>query len=87
MAQSWLLCSVRSYEKSRRGKELVRCEALSWCEQDRELLADSVLKAAWVNCRAPLLARYDMVDSTPLEWIHAYEDGAEIASHVCFGLI
>eukprot|EP00435_Cladocopium_sp_Y103_P028107 s2235_g7.t1 len=42
---------------------------------DRELLADSVLKAAWVNCRAPLLARYDMVDSTPPEWIQAYEDG------------
>ncbi|CAL1149804.1 unnamed protein product [Cladocopium goreaui] len=42
--------------------------------EDRELLADSVLKAAWVNCRAPLLARYDMVDSTPPEWIQAYEE-------------
>lgn len=31
-------------------------------------------QAAWVNCRAPLLARYDMVDSTPPEWIQAYED-------------
>eukprot|EP00434_Breviolum_minutum_P039793 symbB.v1.2.035352.t1/scaffold4739.1/size35589/4 len=42
--------------------------------KDRELLADSVLKAAWVNCRVPLLARYDMVDSTPPEWIQAYEE-------------
>eukprot|EP00439_Symbiodinium_sp_Y106_P033850 s5282_g4.t1 len=41
-------------------------QAMHW--QDRELLADSVLKAAWVNCRIPLLARYDMVDSTPAEW-------------------
>ena len=31
-------------------------------------------QAAWVNCQAPLLARYDMVDSTPPEWIQAYED-------------
>jgi len=43
-------------------------------KEDRELLADSVLKAAWVNCRAPLIHRFDMVDSTPAEWISAYEE-------------
>jgi len=49
-------------------------EWLPFPREDRELLADSVLKAAWVNCRAPLLYRYDMVDSTPAEWISAYEE-------------
>merc|ERR1740123_2164327 len=49
-------------------------EWLPFPKEDRELLADSVLKAAWVNCREPLLLRYDMVDSTPAEWIEAYEE-------------
>eukprot|EP00927_Polykrikos_kofoidii_P042349 TRINITY_DN36231_c0_g1_i1.p1 TRINITY_DN36231_c0_g1~~TRINITY_DN36231_c0_g1_i1.p1 ORF type:complete len:1967 (-),score=360.22 TRINITY_DN36231_c0_g1_i1:270-5858(-) len=49
-------------------------EWLPFPKEDRELLADSVLKAAWVNCRAPLLFRFDMVDSTPAEWIAAYEE-------------
>eukprot|EP00928_Gymnodinium_smaydae_P005207 TRINITY_DN11788_c0_g2_i1.p1 TRINITY_DN11788_c0_g2~~TRINITY_DN11788_c0_g2_i1.p1 ORF type:complete len:2215 (+),score=596.05 TRINITY_DN11788_c0_g2_i1:126-6770(+) len=57
--------------------EYLKAEHSDWLpfpKEDRELLADSVLKAAWVNCRAPLLARYDMVDSTPAEWINAYEE-------------
>lgn len=58
-------------------QEYLQAEHPEWLpfpKEDRELLADSVLKAAWVNCRAPLLARYDMVDSTPPEWINAYEE-------------
>lgn len=58
-------------------QEYLQAEHPEWLpfpKEDRELLADSVLKAAWVNCRAPLLARYDMVDSTPPEWIQAYEE-------------
>jgi len=46
------------------------------------LLADGVLKAAWVNCRAPILRQYDMNDATPAEWIHAYDEpgrGLEVA--------
>jgi hypothetical protein len=49
-------------------------EWLPFPREDRALLADSVLKAAWVNCRAPLVHRFDMVDSTPAEWINAYEE-------------
>merc|ERR1719191_2250858 len=58
-------------------EEYLKAEHPEWLpfpKEDRELLADSVLKAAWVNCRAPLLHRYDMVDSTPAEWIAAYEE-------------
>jgi len=58
-------------------QEYLQAEHPDWLpfpKEDRELLADSVLKAAWVNCRVPLLARYDMVDSTPAEWIEAYEE-------------
>lgn len=58
-------------------QEYLQAEHPEWLpfpKEDRELLADSVLKAAWVNCRVPLLARYDMVDSTPPEWIQAYEE-------------
>lgn len=58
-------------------EEYLKAEHPEWLpfpREDRELLADSVLKAAWVNCRAPLLHRYDMVDSTPAEWIAAYEE-------------
>merc|ERR1712078_38891 len=40
--------------------------------KEYNLIADSVLKAAWVNCKAPLLAKYDMVDCTPEEWVKAY---------------
>lgn len=49
-------------------------EWLPFPKEDRELLADSVLKAAWVNCRIPLVQRYNMVDGTPKEWIEAYEE-------------
>eukprot|EP00931_Biecheleriopsis_adriatica_P123962 TRINITY_DN9902_c0_g3_i1.p1 TRINITY_DN9902_c0_g3~~TRINITY_DN9902_c0_g3_i1.p1 ORF type:complete len:2101 (+),score=503.62 TRINITY_DN9902_c0_g3_i1:31-6333(+) len=58
-------------------QEYLQAEHPEWLpfpKEDRELLADSVLKAAWVNIRAPLLQRYDMVDSTPAEWIAAYEE-------------
>jgi len=58
-------------------EEYLKAEHAEWLpfpKEDRELLADSVLKAAWVNCRKPLLARYDMVDSTPAEWVAAYEE-------------
>jgi hypothetical protein len=58
-------------------EEYLKAEHPEWLpfpKEDRELLADSVLKAAWVNCRAPLLQRYDMVDSTPQEWVEAYEE-------------
>lgn len=58
-------------------QEYLQAEHPEWLpfpKEDRELLADSVLKAAWVNCRVPLLQRYDMVDSTPAEWIAAYEE-------------
>jgi len=58
-------------------EEYLKAEHPEWLpfpKEDRELLADSVLKAAWVNCRAPLLHRYDMVDSTPAEWLAAYEE-------------
>eukprot|EP00747_Dinoflagellata_sp_TGD_P009387 gnl/TRDRNA2_/TRDRNA2_118916_c0_seq1.p1 gnl/TRDRNA2_/TRDRNA2_118916_c0~~gnl/TRDRNA2_/TRDRNA2_118916_c0_seq1.p1 ORF type:complete len:1382 (-),score=311.68 gnl/TRDRNA2_/TRDRNA2_118916_c0_seq1:277-4380(-) len=59
-------------------EEYLKAEHPEWLPfplEDRgELLADSVLKAAWVNVRAPLLQRYDMVDSTPAEWIAAYEE-------------
>jgi len=58
-------------------EEYLKAEHPEWLpfpKEDRELLADSVLKAAWVNCRVPLLHRYDMVDSTPAEWINAYEE-------------
>jgi len=58
-------------------EEYLKAEHPEWLpfpKEDRELLADSVLKAAWVNCRVPLLHRYDMVDSTPAEWIAAYEE-------------
>jgi len=58
-------------------EEYLKAEHPEWLpfpREDGELLADSVLKAAWVNCRAPLLQRYDMVDCTPAEWIAAYEE-------------
>jgi len=58
-------------------EEYLKAEHPEWLpfpKEDRELLADSVLKAAWTNCRAPLLHRFDMVDSTPAEWIEAYEE-------------
>eukprot|EP00933_Yihiella_yeosuensis_P020043 TRINITY_DN16169_c0_g1_i1.p1 TRINITY_DN16169_c0_g1~~TRINITY_DN16169_c0_g1_i1.p1 ORF type:complete len:969 (-),score=224.83 TRINITY_DN16169_c0_g1_i1:109-2913(-) len=58
-------------------EEYLQAEHPEWLpfpKEDRELLADSVLKAAWVNCREPLLRRYDMVDCTPPEWIAAYEE-------------
>jgi hypothetical protein len=58
-------------------EEYLKAEHPEWLpfpKEDRELLADSVLKAAWVNCRVPLLHRYDMVDCTPAEWIAAYEE-------------
>eukprot|EP00929_Paragymnodinium_shiwhaense_P042449 TRINITY_DN21966_c0_g1_i6.p1 TRINITY_DN21966_c0_g1~~TRINITY_DN21966_c0_g1_i6.p1 ORF type:complete len:2120 (-),score=532.50 TRINITY_DN21966_c0_g1_i6:240-6599(-) len=58
-------------------QEYLKAEHPEWLpfpKEDRELLADSVLKAAWVNCRIPLLHRYDMVDSTPAEWLTAYEE-------------
>lgn len=58
-------------------EEYLKAEHPEWLpfpKEDRALLADSVLKAAWVNCRAPLLHRYDMVDCTPAEWIAAYEE-------------
>lgn len=58
-------------------EEYLKAEHPEWLPfplEDRELLADSVLKAAWVNCRAPLLFRYAMVDNTPAEWIAAYEE-------------
>jgi len=42
--------------------------------EDMELVADSILKAAWVNCRVPLLKRYKMVDSTPRQWVQAYQE-------------
>merc|ERR1712232_60620 len=57
--------------------EYLKAEHPEWLpfpKEDRDLLADSVLKAAWVNCRVPLLFRYDMVDNTPTEWIAAYEE-------------
>jgi len=57
--------------------EYLKAEHSEWLpfpKLDRELLASSVLKAAWVNCRAPLLHRYDMVDCTPAEWVAAYEE-------------
>lgn len=57
--------------------EYLRAEHPEWLPfpvEDKELLADSVLKAAWVNCRLPLLKRYDMVDNTPADWITAYEE-------------
>ena len=37
-------------------------------------VSDAVLKAAWVNCRLPLLKRYGMKDSTPQDWIAAYHE-------------
>jgi len=58
-------------------QEYLEAEHSEWMpfpREDRDLLADSVLKAAWVNCRVPLLFRYDMVDNTPAEWIAAYEE-------------
>jgi hypothetical protein len=58
-------------------EEYLKAEHPEWLpfpKADGELLADSVLKAAWVNCRVPLLHRYDMVDCTPAEWIAAYEE-------------
>jgi len=58
-------------------QEYLQAEHPEWLpfpKEDRELLADSVIKAAWVNIREPLLQRYDMVDSTPPEWIAAYEE-------------
>jgi len=58
-------------------EEYLKAEHPEWLPfplEDRELLADSVLKAAWVNCRTPLLFRYAMVDNTPAEWIAAYEE-------------
>merc|ERR1712139_491741 len=57
--------------------EYLKAEHPEWLpfpREDGELLADGIIKAAWVNCRAPLLYRYDMVDSTPAEWISAYEE-------------
>merc|ERR1712124_52810 len=60
-------------------EEYLKAEHPEWLPfpvEDKELLADSVLKAAWVNCRTPLLRRYDMVDSTPAEWITAYQEPA-----------
>ena len=36
---------------------------------------DTQQRRAWVNCRAPLLKRYDyMTDTTPKEWIRRYEN-------------
>jgi len=58
-------------------EEYLKAEHPEWLpfpKEDRALLADSVLKAAWVNCRVPLLQRYDMVDCTPAEWVAAYEE-------------
>lgn len=57
--------------------EYLRAEHQDWLpfpKEDRELVADAVLKAAWVNCRLPLMRRYEMVDSTPREWVDAYEE-------------
>ena len=58
-------------------EEYLKAEHSEWLpfpKEDRELRADSVLKAAWTNCRAPLLRRFDMVGSTLAEWIEAYEE-------------
>ena len=55
--------------------EYLTHEHPEWVPFPREednFIADSVLKAAWVNCKAPLLAKFDMVDCTPDEWVQAY---------------
>lgn len=60
-----------------RLEDYLKAEHPEWLPfpvEDKEILADSVLKAAWVNCRLPLIRRYDMVDSTPPEWETAYAE-------------
>lgn len=58
-------------------EEYLKAEHPDWLPFPRErgeLLAEGALKGAWVNCREPLLLRYDMVDCTPAEWIAAYQE-------------